>query len=157
MFGPVKRPVRISVGDGVPVEMRIVLVPRYGFQGRLGSQVECPREVDFAFEGGRGLTLLYTWVRPAPKPSVRGGAPSSRVQLGLRGTAGRGRESPGGALSQEPSGPIQEQREEVRRRCENAEPRHGELWCAVSKDIANWQRKIGEILVLVAARIKNTF
>jgi pre-mRNA-processing factor 6 len=45
----------------------------------------------------------------------------------------------------------------VRKRCENAEPRHGELWCTVSKDIANWQRKIGEILVLVAARIKNTF
>lgn len=53
--------------------------------------------------------------------------------------------------------PAQEQREEVRRRCENAEPRHGELWCAVSKDITNWQRKIGEILVLVAAHIKNTF
>ncbi|KAG8513272.1 Pre-mRNA-processing factor 6, partial [Galemys pyrenaicus] len=45
----------------------------------------------------------------------------------------------------------EEQREEVRRRCENAEPRHGELWCAVSKDIANWQRKVGEVLVLVAA------
>lgn len=52
---------------------------------------------------------------------------------------------------------LQEQQEEVRKRCENAEPRHGELWCTVSKDIANWQRKIGEILVLVAARIKNTF
>lgn len=56
-----------------------------------------------------------------------------------------------------PAVPTQEQREEVKRRCENAEPRHGELWCATSKDIANWQRKIGEILVLVAARIKNTF
>uniref|UniRef100_A0A8D1UXI3 Pre-mRNA-processing factor 6 n=1 Tax=Sus scrofa TaxID=9823 RepID=A0A8D1UXI3_PIG len=52
---------------------------------------------------------------------------------------------------------TEEQREEVRRRCENAEPRHGELWCATSKDIANWQRKIGEILVLVAARIRNPF
>lgn len=52
---------------------------------------------------------------------------------------------------------TEEQQEEVRKRCENAEPRHGELWCAVSKDITNWQRKIGEILVLVAARIKNTF
>uniref|UniRef100_A0A8C5YKZ0 Pre-mRNA-processing factor 6 n=1 Tax=Marmota marmota marmota TaxID=9994 RepID=A0A8C5YKZ0_MARMA len=52
---------------------------------------------------------------------------------------------------------TEEQQEEVRKRCENAEPRHGELWCTVSKDIANWQRKIGEILVLVAARIKNTF
>lgn len=45
----------------------------------------------------------------------------------------------------------------MRRRCENAEPRHGELWCATSKDITNWQRKIGEILVLVAARIRNPF
>lgn len=65
----------------------------------------------------------------------------------------------GGSLEEppQPSVPAQEQREEVRRRCENAEPRHGELWCAVSKDITNWQRKIGEILVLVAGRIKNTF
>lgn len=53
--------------------------------------------------------------------------------------------------------PAQEQQEEVRRRCENAEPRHGQLWCAVSKDIAHWQKKIGDILVLVAAGIKNTF
>ncbi|XP_023367765.1 pre-mRNA-processing factor 6 [Otolemur garnettii] len=52
---------------------------------------------------------------------------------------------------------TEEQQEEVRKRCENAEPRHGELWCAVSKDITNWQRKIGEILVLVAGHIKNTF
>ena len=52
---------------------------------------------------------------------------------------------------------TEEQRDEVRRCCENVEPRHGELWCAVSKDIANGQRKIGEILVLVAAHIKNTF
>lgn len=62
-------------------------------------------------------------------------------------------------LPEHPSSPVppQEQREEVRRRCENAEPRHGELWCAVSKDIANWQRKMGEILVLVAASIQNSF
>lgn len=52
---------------------------------------------------------------------------------------------------------MQEQQEEVRKRCENAEPRHGELWCDVSKDIVNWQKKIGEILVLVAAKLKNTF
>ncbi|KAG8131585.1 putative Pre-mRNA-processing factor 6-like protein [Naja naja] len=50
-----------------------------------------------------------------------------------------------------------EQQEEARKRCENAEPRHGELWCEVSKDISNWQSKIGEILMLVAAKIKNTF
>ncbi|KAL0595802.1 LOW QUALITY PROTEIN: Pre-mRNA-processing factor 6 [Plecturocebus cupreus] len=52
---------------------------------------------------------------------------------------------------------TEEQQEEVRKRCESAEPRHGELWCAVSKDITNWQKKIGEILRLVAGRIKNTF
>lgn len=72
------------------------------------------------------------------------------------------RHSPGGSAGLGGAPPHrlvapQEQREEVRRRCENAEPRHGELWCAVSKDIAHWQRKIGEILVLVAAHIKNTF
>lgn len=52
---------------------------------------------------------------------------------------------------------TEEQQEEVRKRCENAEPRHGELWCDVSKDIENWQKKIGEILMLVAAKLKNTF
>lgn len=52
---------------------------------------------------------------------------------------------------------LQEQQEEVKKRCENSEPRHGELWCAESKLILNWQKKIGEILVLVAAKIKNTF
>ncbi|KAJ8408111.1 hypothetical protein AAFF_G00263390 [Aldrovandia affinis] len=52
---------------------------------------------------------------------------------------------------------TEEQQAEVRKRCENAEPRHGELWCAESKHILNWQKKIGEILVLVAAKIKNTF
>uniref|UniRef100_A0A8B9R9T8 Pre-mRNA-processing factor 6 n=1 Tax=Astyanax mexicanus TaxID=7994 RepID=A0A8B9R9T8_ASTMX len=52
---------------------------------------------------------------------------------------------------------TEEQQEEVKKRCENAEPRHGELWCAESKHILNWQKKIGEILVLVAAKLKNTF
>lgn len=51
----------------------------------------------------------------------------------------------------------QEQQQEVKKRCENAEPRHGELWCAESKHVLNWQKNIGEILVLVASKIKNTF
>lgn len=51
----------------------------------------------------------------------------------------------------------QEQQEEVRKRCENAEPRHGELWCAESKHVLNWQKKTGEILAEVASKIKNTF
>lgn len=52
---------------------------------------------------------------------------------------------------------LQEQQQEVKKRCENAEPRHGELWCAESKHVLNWQKNIGEILVLVASKIKNTF
>ncbi|PWA31670.1 hypothetical protein CCH79_00006719 [Gambusia affinis] len=52
---------------------------------------------------------------------------------------------------------TEEQQEEVRKRCENAEPRHGELWCTESKHVLNWQRKTGEILALVASKIKNTF
>uniref|UniRef100_A0A8C6M8I7 Pre-mRNA-processing factor 6 n=1 Tax=Nothobranchius furzeri TaxID=105023 RepID=A0A8C6M8I7_NOTFU len=52
---------------------------------------------------------------------------------------------------------TEEQQEEVRKRCENAEPRHGELWCAESKHVLNWQKKTGEILMQVASKIKNTF
>ncbi|KAF4792124.1 pre-mRNA-processing factor 6-like protein [Turdus rufiventris] len=52
---------------------------------------------------------------------------------------------------------TEEQQEEVRRCCENAESRHGELWCDVSKDVENWQKKTREILMLVAAKLKNTF
>uniref|UniRef100_A0A9J8DFM6 Pre-mRNA-processing factor 6 n=1 Tax=Cyprinus carpio carpio TaxID=630221 RepID=A0A9J8DFM6_CYPCA len=52
---------------------------------------------------------------------------------------------------------TEEQQQEVKKRCENAEPRHGELWCAESKHVLNWQKNIGEILVLVASKIKNTF
>ncbi|KAF3860582.1 hypothetical protein F7725_000837 [Dissostichus mawsoni] len=50
---------------------------------------------------------------------------------------------------------TEEQQEEVRKRCENAEPRHGELWCAESKHVLNWQKKTGEILAGVASKIKN--
>lgn len=52
---------------------------------------------------------------------------------------------------------VQEQQAEVRKRCENAEPRHGELWCAESKHVLHWQKKIVEILILVASKIKNAF
>lgn len=51
----------------------------------------------------------------------------------------------------------QEQQEEVRKRCDNAEPRHGELWCAESKHVLNWQKKTGEILAEAAKKIKNAF
>jgi pre-mRNA-processing factor 6 len=46
-----------------------------------------------------------------------------------------------------------EQAEEVRQRCINAEPRHGEIWCEVSKDTRNWRLKTADVLVLAAAKI----
>ncbi|XP_006820857.1 pre-mRNA-processing factor 6-like, partial [Saccoglossus kowalevskii] len=44
----------------------------------------------------------------------------------------------------------EEQQEDVRKKCINAEPRHGELWCSVAKDIVNWRKKTEELLPLVA-------
>ncbi|XP_043945818.1 pre-mRNA-processing factor 6 [Protopterus annectens] len=52
---------------------------------------------------------------------------------------------------------TEEQQQDVKKRCENSEPRHGELWCKVSKDVKNWQQKVGGILELAAAEIKNSF
>ncbi|XP_058800576.1 pre-mRNA-processing factor 6 [Phymastichus coffea] len=48
---------------------------------------------------------------------------------------------------------TEEQQEEVKRRCVTAEPRHGENWCRVSKNIANWCLSIDQILVLVAKEL----
>ncbi|XP_022245664.1 pre-mRNA-processing factor 6-like [Limulus polyphemus] len=45
---------------------------------------------------------------------------------------------------------TEEQQDEVRKGCVNAEPHHGEHWCSVSKDIQNWRKKTVEILVLAA-------
>uniref|UniRef100_A0A673YJH7 PRP6 pre-mRNA processing factor 6 homolog (S. cerevisiae) n=1 Tax=Salmo trutta TaxID=8032 RepID=A0A673YJH7_SALTR len=47
-----------------------------------------------------------------------------------------------------------EQQEEVRKHCENTEPCHRELWCAESKHVLHWLKKIGEILTQVASKIK---
>ncbi|XP_074602507.1 pre-mRNA processing factor 6 [Brevipalpus obovatus] len=43
-----------------------------------------------------------------------------------------------------------EQQNAIKKRCFDAEPRHGEEWCKVSKDIRNWKLKTDEILSLVA-------
>ncbi|KHJ41259.1 tetratricopeptide repeat protein [Trichuris suis] len=43
-----------------------------------------------------------------------------------------------------------EQQDDVRRRCVQAEPRHGEAWCQVSKDIKNWKLNVEKILEKVA-------
>ncbi|XP_064597243.1 pre-mRNA-processing factor 6-like [Liolophura sinensis] len=45
---------------------------------------------------------------------------------------------------------TEEQQEAIRRLCANAEPHHGENWCRISKDIANWRLRTEELLPLVA-------
>ena len=35
-------------------------------------------------------------------------------------------------------------------KCEKADPKHGEYWCKVSKDVANWRKDTIEVLKLVA-------
>lgn len=47
----------------------------------------------------------------------------------------------------------EEQQSQVLQRCVEAEPRHGEQWCAVSKDIVNWKLKTKEILLCVASAL----
>ena len=43
-----------------------------------------------------------------------------------------------------------EQQEDVVKRCVEAEPKHGELWCAKSKDIKNWCFKTVDVLKATA-------
>lgn len=52
---------------------------------------------------------------------------------------------------------TQEQQEEVMKRCVNAEPRHGELWQSVSKDIKNWKLKTKDLLPLAGAQVSVAF
>jgi len=49
---------------------------------------------------------------------------------------------------------LQEQREEVVTAAVAAEPRHGQLWQAVSKDSKNWRAKTEDILKAVASKIQ---
>ncbi|UYV61445.1 PRPF6 [Cordylochernes scorpioides] len=48
---------------------------------------------------------------------------------------------------------TEEMQQEVRKKCVNAEPKYGENWCSVSKDIANWRKKTEEILIMVANKL----
>lgn len=41
------------------------------------------------------------------------------------------------------------QQENVLKKCIMAEPRHGEMWCAISKDVSNWQKHTDKLLPLV--------
>lgn len=44
---------------------------------------------------------------------------------------------------------VQAQQEKVFKNCVSAEPRHGEAWCAISKDTKNWQMHTDKLLPLV--------
>ncbi|KAJ3045896.1 hypothetical protein HDV00_006162 [Rhizophlyctis rosea] len=50
---------------------------------------------------------------------------------------------------------TEETRREVLRKCVQAEPRHGERWTAVSKDMRNVSLKTEEVVKLVAAGLRN--
>ena len=45
---------------------------------------------------------------------------------------------------------IQDSLADIKKRCINADPKHGEYWCQVSKDIENWRLRTEQILPLVA-------
>ncbi|KAM3965652.1 pre-mRNA processing factor 6 [Aphomia sociella] len=47
----------------------------------------------------------------------------------------------------------EQQQEDVKNRCKTAEPHHGEFWCKVSKEIANWCFSTEQILLLVAKNL----
>lgn len=45
---------------------------------------------------------------------------------------------------------TEEDAKKVMLRCVSAEPKHGELWCTISKDVKNWKLKTEDILPIVA-------
>lgn len=49
---------------------------------------------------------------------------------------------------------LQEKRQLVIDRCTAANPRHGELWQSISKDLKNVGKSTAEILELAAAKVK---
>ena len=46
-----------------------------------------------------------------------------------------------------------EQQEDVKSRCVQAEPKHGELWCKYSKNLELWQKKIDFFLTVAAKEL----
>ena len=49
---------------------------------------------------------------------------------------------------------TEEKKAEVVERCIGSEPRHGEVWQAVAKDLKNAKKSVEEILKLVAAELE---
>jgi pre-mRNA-processing factor 6 len=49
---------------------------------------------------------------------------------------------------------TEDQQKGVVKRCVLAEPRHGKIWCSVSKDIKNWQKHTEDLLPLVTLTLQ---
>ncbi|MFH4975700.1 hypothetical protein AB6A40_002409 [Gnathostoma spinigerum] len=49
---------------------------------------------------------------------------------------------------------TEEEQERVRKKCTQCEPRHGEMWQTVSKDVENWRKRPEEILVDLSAKLE---
>ena len=50
-----------------------------------------------------------------------------------------------------------EQQDDVKSRCIRADPKHGVMWCSISKDMDNRKKSVEDILKLVAQQIGATF
>ncbi|CAJ0587244.1 unnamed protein product, partial [Mesorhabditis spiculigera] len=46
-----------------------------------------------------------------------------------------------------------EEQERVVKKCLAAEPRHGEMWAQLSKDVQNWKKRTEDILTVLANQI----
>uniref|UniRef100_A0AC34QZ26 Pre-mRNA-processing factor 6 n=1 Tax=Panagrolaimus sp. JU765 TaxID=591449 RepID=A0AC34QZ26_9BILA len=49
---------------------------------------------------------------------------------------------------------TEEEKEAVKNQCIAAEPRYGEVWQSVAKDVKNWKKKTNEILEIVASKLE---
>jgi pre-mRNA-processing factor 6 len=47
---------------------------------------------------------------------------------------------------------TEQQQIDVKQKCISFEPRHGELWTRIAKDVKNWKLKTGDILELCATQ-----
>jgi pre-mRNA-processing factor 6 len=48
---------------------------------------------------------------------------------------------------------TEQQQADIKQKCISSEPRHGELWCSIAKDVKNWKLKTGDILELCATQM----
>jgi pre-mRNA-processing factor 6 len=47
-----------------------------------------------------------------------------------------------------------EQQEDVKNRCVQAEPKHGDIWCKYSKNMDYWQKKLDFFLITAAKNVE---